>query len=176
MSETKSEIRARINELETIAVPLSRLLGDNTAVNALITTIDARITKLKKDESEAQEDLFLSVMKSHEVICAVKQMDEKAAYGQDPYLYYGAGIAAEAGELLNKIIKTIRKLPAITPDEYHDEMKRAVISELPDVIVYSAVLAQVSDVDITKEVNDKVKVVIQRALSGHYGPPLLKKE
>ena len=48
----------------------------------------------------------------------------------------------------------------------------AVKSELPDVVIYSYVLAYVLDIDLSKLVNEKIEVVIQRANSGYYGAPL----
>lgn len=166
MSETKSEIRARIDELESILSLLYELSDDNRL--RMLGIIQFKIDNLKKSESEAQEDLFKSVMRSHEVICAVKEMDEKAAYGQNAAMYYTLAIAGESGELANKIVRSLKNGECIA------ELKEAVVSELPDVIIYSAVLAHVMDIDLTKEVNDKVKIVINRALNGYYGGPIKK--
>jgi NTP pyrophosphatase (non-canonical NTP hydrolase) len=155
MSETKSEIRARIQELEHAKT----LRDDCDAFNA-------RISELKQELTKAEEDLFASVLQSHRVLCAVKQMDEKAAYGQDPAVYYTMAVSGESGEMANKIVKALRN------GDDPDACRNAVISELPDVIIYSAVLAHVLDIDLTKLVNDKVKVVITRAESGYYGGAL----
>lgn len=165
-NETKSEIRARIDELEGMRSLLRELTGKNK--ERMMTIISARVAKLKRAETQAQEDLFRSVIRSHEVLCAVKQMDEKAAYGQNPAIYYALGVCGESGELANKIVKSLRNGMDVK------KVKRAIESELPDVIVYSAVLAHVMDIDLTKLVNDKVRIVINRALNGYYGGPLPK--
>lgn len=164
MSEMKSEIRARIDELENVLVLMKELPRNQK----LISVLKARITKLKKAEAKAQEDLFRSVIRSHEVLCAVKEMDEKAAYGQNPAIYYTLGVCGEAGEMANKIVKALRNGFDV------EKIKEAITSELPDVIVYSSVLAHVMDIDLTKLVNDKIKIVISRALNGYYGGPLPK--
>jgi NTP pyrophosphatase (non-canonical NTP hydrolase) len=166
MSEMKSEIRARIDELENTLSLLKELPGNYK----LISVLKARITKLKKAESKAQEDLFRSVMRSHEVICAIKEMDEKAAYGQNPAIYYTLGVCGESGEMANKIVKALRN------GFDAEKIKEAITSELPDVIIYSSVLAHVMDIDLTKLVNEKVKVVTSRALNGYYGGPLADKK
>lgn len=166
MSEMKSEIRARIDELENTLSLLKELPGNHK----LIPVLRARITKLKKAESKAQEDLFRSVMRSHEVICAVKEMDEKAAYGQNPAIYYTLGVCGESGEMANKIVKALRN------GFDAEKIKEAIVSELPDVIIYSSVLAHVMDIDLTKLVNEKVKIVTSRALNGYYGGPLNTKD
>ena len=163
MSETKSEIRARLAELDLIQHE-HWCTGDG-----LDTLIDRRKRELQLELSGADEDLFVSVLASHRAICAVKKMDEKAAYGQDPAHYYTLAVCGEAGEMANKIVKADRngnkrkKLIAL---------KDAVISELPDIFIYGAVLAHAVDVNIIKLVNEKVQVVIQRAESGYYGGPL----
>lgn len=157
MIETKSEIRARISELERISAVLNPVILD---------TVKSRISDLIELEKNAEEDPFKSVLKSHKVLCEVKEMDEDAAYGQDPALYYALAISGEAGEMGNKIVKALRN------GDDPEAAKRAVISELPDVIIYSAVLAHVLEIDLSKLVNEKVGVVISRARDGYYGGPL----
>lgn len=172
MNETKSEIRARIDELKR----LKRWLLDKRnadfaeiqvslieAGETLANEVDERITTLNKKLEIAEEDLFRSVVRSHEVLCSVKNMDLKAAYGQDPAMYYTMGICGEAGEMANKIVKALRN------GDDPGKAREAVMSELPDVIIYSAVLAFVLDIDLTKLVNEKVSVVTDRAESGYYG-------
>jgi NTP pyrophosphatase (non-canonical NTP hydrolase) len=118
-----------------------------------------------------EEDFFANVLESHKVLCEIKQMDEKAAYGQNPALFYGTAVSAEAGEMCNKVIKALRN------GDDPEAAKRAVISELPDVFIYGIVLAHVLDIDIRKLVTEKVGVVTQRARDGYYGGPLnLKKK
>jgi NTP pyrophosphatase (non-canonical NTP hydrolase) len=114
------------------------------------------------------EDLFRSVVRSHEAVCAAKQMDERAAYGQDPAMYYTLAICGEAGEMGNKIVKALRN------GNDPKAAKNAIMSELPDIFIYGAVLAYVLDIDLTRLVNEKVQIVIERADSGYYGGPLPK--
>lgn len=162
MRETKSEIRARIDELRRVRAPLTSEPEDV----ALAAHLDNRVAELEAQLEAADEDLFRSVVRSHVAVCAAKKMNEKAAYGQDPAMYYSLAICGEAGEMGNKIVKALRN--GTDPDA----CRRAVISELPDVFIYGAVLAYVLDIDLTKLVNEKVDVVIQRAESGYYGGPL----
>lgn len=165
--ETKSEVRARIDELERIRSSLSPWL-DGPALVEADRAFEARNRELRAEEEAAEEDLFRSVIDSHKVLCAIKEMDEDAAYGQDPAMYYTMGVCGEAGEMANKIVKALRN------GNDPDAARRAVVSELPDVIIYSAVLAHVLEIDLTKLVNDKVQVVIRRAEDGYYGGPLGK--
>lgn len=172
MNETKSEIRARIEELKDLRAALvakadvdvaELQLSIVEAAEVLAESVDQRIQALREKLESAEEDLFRSVVRSHEVLCAVKNMDLKAAYGQDPAMYYTMGICGEAGEMANKIVKALRN--GSSPEK----AREAVISELPDVIIYSAVLAFVLDIDLTKLVNEKVQIVTERAESGYYG-------
>ena len=163
VNETKCEIRARMDEIEKVLALLAE--GGNTEISdALIR----RAEGLKIDLETAQEDLFKSVIQSHKVLCAVKKMDEDAAFGQDPAMYYTMGVCGEAGEMANKIVKALRN------GNDPEAAKRAVMSELPDVFIYGAVLAYVLDIDLTRLVNDKVQVVMDRAREGYYGQPLSK--
>jgi NTP pyrophosphatase (non-canonical NTP hydrolase) len=128
--------------------------------------IKGKIEKLKLQEKEAYEDIFKSMIRSHEAVCAAKNMGEKEAYGQDPAVYYTLAINGEAGELANKIVKAFR---------FGNPSKAildAVVSELPDIFIYGAVLAHVLDLDLTKLVSDKVDIVVERAISNYYGGPL----
>jgi len=162
MSETKSEIRARIDELNSFMSSIYPWL-DGPALVEIDKALENRKKELQQKLEFAEEDLFRSVVRSHEVLCAVKNMDLKAAYGQDPAMYYTMGICGEAGEMANKIVKVLRN------GNCPDKAREAVISELPDVIIYSAVLAFVLDIDLTKLVNEKVQVVTDRAEAGYYG-------
>ncbi len=73
------------------------------------------------------------------------------------------GICGEAGELANNIVKSLRN------GWDRDRILEAVKGELPDVIIYSYVLAYVLDIDLTSLVNEKVEIVINRANVGYYG-------
>ena len=155
--ETKSEIRARIDELQ-------RITGDFSG--PFLRAIKSRISELEASLADAEEDLSSSIIKSHKALCEVKQMDEKAAYGNDPAVYYTLGVCGEAGEMANAIVKSLRN------GQDRGKILEAVRSELPDVIIYSYVLAYVLDIDLSKLVNEKVEIVVKRAFDGYYGGPL----
>ena len=160
--ETKSEIRARIDEIQKIREEFwSRYSADRVE-----ETIEKRLHQLQGALEAAEEDLSSSILRSHKAICKVKQMDEKAAYGNDPAIYYTLGICGEAGEMANAIVKAQRN------GADKQKVLEAVLSELPDVIIYSYVLAYVLDIDLSKLVNEKVEIVIDRAIKGYYGEPL----
>lgn len=162
MNETKSEIRARIDELNNFMSSINPWL-DGPALIEVDKALESRREELQRELETAEEDLFRSIVRSHEVLCDVKNMDQKAAFGQDPAMYYTMGICGEAGEMANKIVKALRN------GDSPEKAREAVISELPDVIVYSAILAFVLDIDLTKLTNEKAQVVIERAQAGYYG-------
>ena len=160
--ETKSEFRARIEELQK----LKEEFWSSRTADVVEETIEKRLKELRTQLEAAEEDLSSSIIRSHKAICKVKQMDEKAAYGNDPAMYYTLGICGEAGEMANAIVKASRN------GADRAKVLEAVKSELPDVVIYSYVLAYVLDIDLSKLVNEKIEVVIQRANSGYYGAPL----
>jgi NTP pyrophosphatase (non-canonical NTP hydrolase) len=69
---------------------------------------------------------------------------------------------------MNEIVKALRN------GFDRRRILKAVRSELPDVIIYSYVLAHVLDIDLTSLVNRKVAVVVKRAADGYYGGPIRK--
>lgn len=160
--ETKSEIRARIDELQKVREAFHSTL----LMSRLEEDVERRMKELRDSLETAEEDLSSSIIRSHKAICEAKQMDEKAAYGNDPALYYTLGICGEAGEMANALVKAQRN--------GYDQAKalEAVKSELPDVVIYSHVLAHVLDIDLSNLVNEKVEVVIRRAKEGYYGKAL----
>lgn len=160
--ETKSEIRARIDELQRVREAFHSTL----LMSRLEDGVDRRMKELMDSLEDADEDLSASIVRSHKAICEAKRMGEKDAYGNDPAMYYTLGICGEAGEMANAIVKARRN------GEDQARVLEAVKSELPDVIVYSHVLAHVLDINLPKLVNDKVEVVIKRARDGYYGKPL----
>ncbi len=161
MKQSKSEIQARIEELEAV------LELTQTGVDAVVRAhIMCRIGELREDLDHAEEDISSAVLRSHVAVCKAKGMGEKDAYGQDPALYYSAAIAAEAGECLNKLIRGFRN------GNDPEVSKKAVISELPDIVIYSHVLSHVLDLDLMKLVSEKAEVVIRRAEDGYYGGKL----
>jgi len=161
--ETKSEIRARIDELQKVR----EAFHSSLLASKLEDDVERRMKELYRALESAEEDLSASIIRSHKAICEVKQMGEKDAYGNDPAMYYTLGICGEAGEMANAIVKARRN------GEDQARVLEAVKSELPDVIVYSYVLAHVLDIDLSKLVNDKVEIVIKRAREGYYGEPLM---
>jgi NTP pyrophosphatase (non-canonical NTP hydrolase) len=160
--ETKSEIRARIDELRKVRESFDSTL----LMSRLEDDVDRRLKELYDALETAEEDLSSSIIRSHKAICEAKQMDEKAAYGNDPALYYTLGICGEAGEMANALVKAQRN------GFDKDKALEAVKSELPDVVIYSHVLAYVLDIDLSNLVNEKVEVVIRRAKDGYYGKQL----
>ncbi len=162
-AETKSEIRARIDELERAR----ELLGPwEPGTPADRDGLEKRIRELQSALEAAEEDLSASIVRSHIALCEAKHMGEREAYGNDPAMYYTLGICGEAGEMANAIVKARRN------GEDQVRVLAAVESELPDVIIYSHVLAYVLDINLTRLVNEKVEVVVQRARDGYYGGPL----
>jgi NTP pyrophosphatase (non-canonical NTP hydrolase) len=160
--ETKSEIRARLDEIQKIREEfLSRFTADRVE-----ETIERRYKELCDQLELADEDLSSSILRSHKAICKVKQMDEKAAYGNDPAIYYTLGICGEAGEMANAIVKSQRN------GADAQKVLEAVKSELPDVVIYSFILAHVLDINLPSLVHEKVEIVIDRAIKGYYGSPL----
>lgn len=171
VQETKSEIRARLDELERLVgslIPDSphASFSHSRDLQSLLVGAARRRSELEDALRNAQEDLSAAIIKSHRAICDVKQMDEKEAYGNDPAVYYTLGVCGEAGEMANAIVKAQRN------GHDRERVLEAVKSELPDVIIYSYVLAHVLDIDLSKLVNEKVDVVVHRAYAGYYGAPL----
>lgn len=155
---TKKELKLILDHLEI----LSRI--DN--LEELKRELSARMNSLQEEMETAPEDFLDHVMESHKTLCKVKGMGLKDAYGQNPFLYYSCGLAGEAGEICNKMAKSFRS-------GFRFELaQEAVRSELPDVFIYGAILAYVSEIDLFKEINIKVDEVVQRALDGYYGGPL----
>lgn len=162
LNETKSEIRARIEELQKVREAFHSTL----LMSRLEDDVDRRLKELRDVLETAEEDLSSSIIRSHKAICEAKRMDEKAAYGNDPALYYTLGICGEAGEMANALVKAQRN------GYDREKALEAVKSELPDVVIYSHVLAHVLDIDLSNLVNEKVEVVIRRAKEGYYGKAL----
>lgn len=165
MTETKTEINARINELHQLQSYLGKTREKNWE-EELPYYFKQRIKQLEEEleiASDYCDELNKLILTSHDVICEVKSMESKAAYGQDPIMYYSLAINGEAGEMANKIVKGHR-------NGYNEQKAReAVISELPDIIIYSFILAFVIDIKLFDLVKKKVKIVIERAKSGYYG-------
>jgi NTP pyrophosphatase (non-canonical NTP hydrolase) len=158
MNMEKNVVDARIDELHSLINLYSHEMPD-----IIKEYVQKRISELESIRVESRDSILTSVIRSHKSICAAKNMDEKAAYGQDPAVYYSLGICGEAGELANNVVKSLRN------GWDRERILEAVKGELPDVIIYSYVLAYVLDIDLTELVNEKVEIVINRANSGYYG-------
>jgi NTP pyrophosphatase (non-canonical NTP hydrolase) len=163
---TRSEIDARIDELRRLR---DEARSATFEVNGVFSTIDQRIKELVGEREAAMDDIFSAIVESHKVLCRIKQMGEKEAYGQNPAFYYAAAVSAEAGECLNKMVKALRN-----GGNADQQLLGAVVSELPDVVIYSFILAYVLDMDLTKLVTEKAHIVVDRAVAGYYGGPLVR--
>jgi len=156
MNESKREIRARIDELKKIYPEISD--------GSLSVQVLRRLAELERMSESAEEDMSVSIINSHKALCKAKNMGENEAYGHDPALYYALGICAEAGELANNIVKAMR-----WGSNARERYIPAIVSELPDVIIYSHILAYTHDIDLPKLVSEKSAIVVERAASGYYG-------
>lgn len=160
--ETKTELRARINELQSII----QQIREEDGYQSISALLKDRIEQLSADEANAVQDIRSSVLDSHKAICSAKNMSEKEAYGNNPTLYYTLAIAGECGEMANSIVKNCR-------NGYNEEsVINSIKSELPDVVIYSYILAYVMDIDLASLVAEKCQTVVKRAESGYYGGPL----
>ena len=160
---TKQEANARLDEIDGLLAKLSEPGFSKRDVKEFLLD---RKEIWKEAEKTADDDLFTSVLKSHIAVCKAKRMGGKEAFGHNPAVFYSLAVAGEAGEMANKIVKAMRN------GDYHEACRNAIISELPDVFIYSVVLSHVLDLDIVKLVSDKAKIVIDRAESGYYGGTL----
>ena len=161
--QTRSEIRARIDELESLR---QSGISPDSQGSKIIDVINSRLEQLKAQEKDAVQDINSSVLDSHKAICSAKNMGEKEAYGNNPTLYYTLAIAGECGEMANSIVKNCR-------NGYNEEsVINSIKSELPDVVIYSYILAYVMDIDLASLVAEKCHTVVARAESGYYGGPL----
>jgi len=165
---TKAEIDARIDELRKLRDG-ARNAAFEVFEAGVIELVDDRVSQLEKEREKAIDDIFSAIVESHKVLCQIKQMGEREAYGQNPAFYYGSAVAGEAGEMVNKMVKAFRHGGDAT-----EALRAAVLSELPDVVVYAFVLAYVLDMDLTKMVTEKAHVVVERARTGYYGGPLFR--
>lgn len=152
----KGEIRARIEELDSIRDPGSRLSE----------YISSRKASLMEEMRTANDDMMSAVISSHHVMCAVKGMDPGEAFGNDPFVYYGLGLVGEAGELTGALLRVIRSGGS------HEEKREAVEEELADCFIYSVILAYSTGIDLVRVVNEKARKVEARARAGYYGGPL----
>ena len=174
---TKTEVDARIDELRRMIENVEEFdkaikvhgFGFFNGLRQIKINMENRIKQLEKERGHVTDDIFSAIVDSHKVLCKIKQMGEKEAYGQDPAFYYGSAVAGEAGEMLNKMVKAFRN-----GGDASEGLRAAVLSELPDIVIYSFVLAYVLDMNLTQLVSEKAHVVMERAQDGYYGGPLVR--
>ena len=142
---------------------LGKVLQEETLPLELREKFESEKQQLLEKMDTYPETIMDSVIRSHKAICKAKNMEEKSAFGNDPAVYYSLGICSEAGELAKDIIRGLRN------GWNKEELLNAVKGELPDVVIYSYVLAYVLDIDLTALVNAKVDIVVNRAENGYYG-------
>lgn len=125
--------------------------------------------KLIEELKKSDNNIIDSVITCHRELCKQKNMGEKDAFGHDPAIFYSLALAGEIGELANNLIKVIRVGGS------QKEKKKAIENELPDVQIYSVLLAYTNGIDLTRITNNKAKIVVKRAVDGYYGGPIMKK-
>lgn len=156
-----------MNQLHTKNVHEECLKMLNELEHTPASEIYQKISAIKQEQEDkansSSPDIFDSVLTAHKILCDVKQMDEMAAFGHNPAVFYGLALSGECGELANKLIKVIRIHGS------KEQEKEAVESELQDVIFYAVLLAYTLQIDLPKLVNEKAKIVAQRARDGYYG-------
>jgi NTP pyrophosphatase (non-canonical NTP hydrolase) len=156
--KTRSEILAKIEEIDNI---LSYVISDD-----MREMLVARRDILTQDLLSAYEDVITAAISSHHVMCEVKNMRPDEAFGNDPFIYYGLGLAGEVGELTGALLRAMRNGGS------YEDMKMAAESELADCMIYAIILAYSTGIDLTRLVNEKARIVELRARSGYYGSRL----
>lgn len=129
-------------------------------------TIERMRKKYQKLHDNSYQDIFSSVLDSHKAMCKIKNMGKMEAFGHNPSIFYGLALSGECGELANKLVKVIRV------NGTREQEREAIGSELQDVAFYMVLLAYTMEINIVKLVNEKAKIVIERAKSGYYGGAL----
>jgi NTP pyrophosphatase (non-canonical NTP hydrolase) len=162
---TKKEVLAKIQELRDLKITLPKDFERLNGMN-IYEKIDERISNLEKNLDSADEDIMDLILKSHKVICKVKNMGEKEAFGNDPAIYYSLALSGEIGELANELTKTTRANGSA------DDKRKALEKELADIVIYSFILAYTTDINLYELVKKKTDIVSQRALDGYYGGPI----
>lgn len=162
LAKTRNEILAKVEEIDSI---LSFVISSD-----LREMLGARRSALIQELSSAYEDVISSAISSHHVMCEVKNMKPDEAFGNDPFIYYGLGLAGEVGELTGALLRAMRNGGS------YEDMKMAAESELADCMIYAIILAYSTGIDLTRLVNEKARIVELRARSGYYGSRLGKSD
>lgn len=158
---TRIELLSRLDEINNMI-----LTGNYTT--EIKSKLEKRQADLIKELKYSYDDIMSAAINSHHVICKIKDMKPDAAYGNDPFIYYALGLVGESGELAGALLRAIRNNDTI------EAKKLAVESEIADCIIYTVILAYTTGIDLIKIVNEKAKIVAQRALNGYYGGPINK--
>lgn len=156
---TKDHYLFAISQLEQLSEKCS-----GTSKEVLLNRIQALRLELESAPVSSKQSVF----DSHEILCRYKNTNAKAAFNMDPGMMYLMGVAAESGELLNKAIRVIRHDGGI------DKIRAAIETEAQDVYIYLQLVCMFFDIDLDKLVVEKSKVIVERALNGYYGPPIVK--
>ena len=155
----KSELLSKIEEIDYVLSEIS-----------IHPTLRKKLEKRRKSYVEqsftAYEDIMSAAISSHKVMCEVKNMKPDEAFGNNPFIYYGLGLAGEAGELTGALLRAMRNGGSF------EDMKTAAESELADCMIYAVILAYSTGIDLVQLVNEKARIVELRARSGYYGGPL----
>lgn len=167
MNPTKDHYAFAIEQLQSVA----RILAHKPIIRSAHSSVMYRIQMLEEEMAKAPVSASQSVHDAHVVLNEYKGTNAKETYNIDPGLMYAMGISAEAGELLNNLIKVFRRSGL---GENQDLLRQGVVDELPDVYIYMTLLAMYYDIDLEGAVRAKSEIVVRRALDGHYGPPVNK--
>jgi len=162
LAKTRNEILAKVEEIDSI---LSSVMSSD-----LREMLGARRSALIQELSSANEDVISAAISSHHVMCEMKNMRPDEAFGNDPFIYYGLGLAGEVGELTGALLRAMRNGGS------YEDMKMAAESELADCMIYAIILAYSTGIDLTRLVNEKARIVELRARSGYYGSRLEKRD
>lgn len=161
LEKTRNEILAKVEEIDSI---LSSVMSSD-----LREMLGARRSALIQELSSAYEDVISAAISSHHVMCEMKNMRPDEAFGNDPFIYYGLGLAGEVGELTGALLRAMRNGGS------YEDMKIAAESELADCMIYAIILAYSTGINLTRLVNEKARIVELRARSGYYGSRLGKR-
>lgn len=153
---TRSELIARLDEINSV-------LSSGGLSAELRQSLEKKRSSYIHEMRYAHEDVWSAAITSHHVMCEVKGMKPEGAHGNDPFLYYGMGLAGESGELVGALLRAIRDGGTF------ESKKAAVESEIADCVIYAFILAYTTGIDIIRLVNEKARIVETRARSGYYG-------
>jgi len=126
------------------------------------TSIDEEIQFLEKLKDTFPDGLIESVIASQYEMCRILNIGFAESFGNQPSFYFGLGLAGECGELAQNILRCERRGVS------KSELKAQIENELDDVVVYSVLLALSHEIDLNRIVEQKCKIIIERAKNGYY--------